>query len=278
MLIIDCHAHVYGEDEKQYPPIDKPHRPPKGAGTPAHLRREMDNAGVRYVTAVQTTTFYRWDNRFTVAAARANRDRMVAVCTLDPDDPHSPGLLEQHVRNDGVRGLRSIPAANRRLDHPGVAKLWETAQWLGIVVNAFVSHQYAKELAALLTRFPRLRVVLDHCFSLRGGPDPEKTLGTVVELARHPNLHAKLTFIPTGSREAYPCRDMHDVCRTVIKAFTPQRCVWGSDFPCELWCPKVTYARHLKIFTDELGLDQPTQEAILGKTAHALWFADRKGC
>src|SRR5881409_2113711 len=128
MLIIDCHAHIYGEDEKKYPTIDKPYRPPKGTGTLTHLRREMKNAGVKFVTAVQTSTFYRWDNRFTADSARKNRDWMVGVCTLDPDDGHSPGLLEQYVRNNNVRCLRSIPAASGKLDDPGVAKLWEKAQ------------------------------------------------------------------------------------------------------------------------------------------------------
>ena len=27
---------------------------------------------------------------------------------------------------------------------------------------------------------------------------------------------------------------MHEPCRKIIAAYTPDRCVWGSDFPCEL--------------------------------------------
>jgi len=33
MLIIDTHAHIYSDDEKRYPPIDKPLRPPGIKGT-----------------------------------------------------------------------------------------------------------------------------------------------------------------------------------------------------------------------------------------------------
>jgi predicted TIM-barrel fold metal-dependent hydrolase len=51
--------------------------------------------------------------------------------------------------------------------------------------------------------------------------------------------------------------------------------VWGSDFPCELWCPKVTYAQHLKIFTHELGLSADAQRAILWDAPKRLWFADK---
>jgi len=131
-------------------------------------------------------------------------------------------------------------------------------------------------LTAMLERLPKLRVVLDHCLNIKAGPEQDAIVADTLKLARHPNLHAKLTFIPTGSAEPYPCRDLHDACRAVIAAFGPDRCVWGSDFPCELWCPKVTYAQHLGIFTHELELDERAQEAILGKTAERLWFARRR--
>jgi L-fuconolactonase len=276
MLIIDCHAHIYGDDNTKYPPIDKPYRPPPGKGTLDHLRREMMAAGVRYVTAIQTSTYYRWDNRFTADSARAHPDWMVGVCTLDPDDPHSPGILDQYVRESNVHGMRSIPAADGRLDHPGVRALWETAEKLGIVINVLVNRDKRDELSAMLERQPKLRVVLDHCLNIQAGAQLDAIVADTVELARHPNLHAKLTFIPTGSAEPYPFHDLHQACRAVIRAYGPERCVWGSDFPCELWCPKVTYAEHLKLFTHELDLDQAAQESILGKTAERLWFADRK--
>jgi predicted TIM-barrel fold metal-dependent hydrolase len=124
----------------------------------------------------------------------------------------------------------------------------------------------------MLRRFPKVRVALDHSLNLRVGPDLEKILAALSYLAARPNVHTKLSFLPTGSAEKYPFRDLHDPCRRVIRAFGPDRCVWGSNFPCELWCPNVTYAQHLRLFTHELGLDRPTKEAILGKTAKGLWF------
>ena len=41
----------------------------------------------------------------------------------------------------------------------------------------------------------------------------------MLALAKLPNVHAKLTFIPTGTAEEYPCRDMHPACLKVIEAF-----------------------------------------------------------
>jgi predicted TIM-barrel fold metal-dependent hydrolase len=272
-LVVDCHAHVYSDDESTYPTIEKPYRTPDGKGTVDHLRREMKDNRVTHATAIQTSTFYRWDNRFLADSSLRNRDFMIGVCTLDPDDPASPALLEKYVRESNVRGMRSIPAKSGRLDDPGVNALWATAERLGIVINVLVNREKTGEVEGLARRHPSLRLVIDHCLNLKSGAELEPTIEDLSRLARLPKVHAKLTFIPTGTAEPYPCRDMHDPCRRIIAAFGPERCVWGSNFPCELWNPKVTYTQHLAIFTRELGLGAEAKAAILGETARRLWFS-----
>jgi len=271
-LIIDCHAHIYGEDEIRYPTREDPYRPPAGKGTVANLKQEMAANGVSYVTAIQTSSYYQWDNRFTTDSARANSEFMAGVITLDPDNQYSPEMMEYYVSKYNVRGMRSVPAKSGLLDDPGVAKLWATAERLGIVINVLVDRDKRPEIESLVKRHPKLRIIIDHCLNLKANENHDATLKDVVALAKLPNVHAKLTFIPTGTQEPYPCRDLHNSCRAIIKAFTPQRCVWGSDFPTELWCPKINYAQHLKIFTHELGLDEHSKKAILGETAHRLWL------
>jgi predicted TIM-barrel fold metal-dependent hydrolase len=270
--VIDGHAHIYSEDEAAYPTIENPYRPPRGTGTVAHLLREMKANGVHRATAIQASTFYRWDNRFLADSSRQHGDVLVGVCTLNPDDPGSPGLLERYVRESNVRGMRSLPARDGRLDDPGVNALWATAARLGIVLNVLIDRDRSDELEVLARRHRSLRVVIDHCLNLKAGPGAEPTIKALERLARLPNLHAKLTFLPTGSAEGYPCRDLHEACHRVLAAFSPGRCVWGSDFPCELWCPKVSYAQHLRIFTHELGLGDEAKAAILGGTARRLWL------
>jgi len=238
--------------------------------------REMTASGVTRVVAIQTSSAYRWDNRFLADAAKANAPWMVGVCTLNPDDQTSPEQLTRFVQGYNVRGLRSVPGGDpAHLDHPGVEALWRTASQLKIVVNVLTGPALADELARMLARFPELPVVLDHCLNISASAEGQATVRTVVELARYPNLHAKLTFVPTGTAEPYPCRDMHGAVRQVINAYGPDRCVWGTDFPCELWCPKVTYTQHLKVFTDDLGLSEAEQRAILETTSTRLWFKEQ---
>lgn len=273
-MIVDTHAHIYSPNERAYPPIAQPLRPPPGTGSPDDLRREMSAAGVDRVMLVQTSTFYQWDNTFIRDTAVAADDWAAGVCTLDPEQPHSSDILYALAQRSNVRALRTAPLhGSSQYDHPGNRRLFAAARNLGIVVNALIGVETADELVGMAQAYPDLPVVLDHCLALQVGPTYQPTLDKVVELAQYPNLHAKLTFLPTGSAEAYPFSDLHDACQRIIAAYGPDRCVWGSDFPTELWCPKVTYADHLRLFQEELGLSRSEQQAILGGTAHRLYFA-----
>jgi predicted TIM-barrel fold metal-dependent hydrolase len=275
MLIIDCHAHPYSDDTQKYPPVAKKpflNAPPKGIGTVAQLRRDSQTAGVRFVIGVQPRTYFLYDNRFTVEAARTNRDWLIGAVDVDPDDPHSPDLFEQYVRDGNVRGLVSVPAKSGRYDEPINNRLWEGAQKLGITINVNSRFGKVKDVETMIRRFPKVRVALDHSLNMEAGPNMKRLMDDLMRLATYPNVYTKLSFLPTGSAEPYPFRDLHEPCRQIIRAFGPDRCVWGSNFPCELWCPNVTYAQHLRLITHELGLDQATKETILGKTPKALWF------
>lgn len=276
MLIIDTHAHIYSPDERKYPPIAKPLRVPGGKGSLEDLRKESSENGVKGVCLIQTSTYYRFDNRYICDSAAASKSWAAGVCTLDPDDTHSPGLLKHHAQKYGIRGMRSIPAKDGRFDHPGVRGLWKAATEAGIVINVLIGLDKVPELERMLAAFPKLRVVLDHCLDLRAGPKMQTVLDTVLRLSKFPNLHAKLTFLPTGSLTGYPCDDLHGPCLKVIDAYGPERCIWGSDFPCELWTPRVTYTEHLRIFQKDLPLREEARAQILGETARKLWFHDVK--
>ena len=279
LVVVDCHAHIYGtpDEEKRYPTIPDPYRPPEGTGTVSHLIKNMKDNGVSKVTAVQTSTYYRFDNRFTADAARRHSNFMVGICTLDPDNPQNPWVMEYLVEKSNVRGMRSIPGEDGRMDSPGVRRLWQTAERLGIVINSLTSRGLKSQVAEMAARHPKLRVVIDHCLNIVADDTLDATVEDMKDLARLPNVHAKLTFIPTGTKAGYPGKDLHAACHEVIKAFGANRCVWGSDFPCELWLKthKITYKQHLDIFRHELGLDDATKRAILGGTAMKLWFGER---
>jgi predicted TIM-barrel fold metal-dependent hydrolase len=254
---------------------ENPSRPPPGTGSVEHLRRDMQQVGVGRAVLVQTGSVYWWDNRLMAETARANRHDMVGVCNLNPAASESVEELERLASEYNVHGLRleAISGPGPQYYHPGSVRLFETARRMGLVICAHTSLQCASELARLLLEFPDVPVVFDHSGYLQAADAPESArLQTVIDLARFKNLFTKLTFGVTGSAEAYPFRDIHPVIRQVITAFGPDRCMWGSDFPCEHWLKKATYAQHLALFTEELGLSRAEQTAILSETPLRLWF------
>ena len=273
--MVDTHAHIYHADESAYPMIDNPSRPPEGTGTIAHLRENVSEAKITHVVLVQTGSAYRWDNRLLADTAKENADWMVGVCTLDPASSESVAELERLVTGYNVCGVRIEPTRSDypQYYHPGSVALWEAAQRLDVVICAHLQVRYLKQLSELLARFPDVPVVLDHAAYPKAadGVDSE-TVRAVVDLARFGQLNVKLTFTVTGSEEAYPFSDMHGIVRVLLDAYGPERCMWGSDFPCEHWLKRASYTQHLDLFRKDLGLSDAEQSAILSETAARLWF------
>jgi predicted TIM-barrel fold metal-dependent hydrolase len=272
MVIVDTHAHIYSTDETAYPMRDDPLRPPSGTGSMEHLVREMDAAGVDRVMLIQTFTAYEYDNRFIADTSVAHPDRSRGVVTLDPTDPGAIDTLRDLHARANLGAIRMYPTRgeNPTFAHEGHGRLIEAATELGLVTNILIDTPYADALAKHLSDYPSARIVLDHCMNLRAGAS--EILARTVDLASFPNLYAKLTFAITGSDEEYPCRDTHDLVHAVIEAYGAERCIWGSDFPCELWCPKVSYAQSLAIFSEEIPLPEDVRTRILGGTATDLYF------
>ena len=275
MLIIDCHAHITSPDEERYPPrANNPLRVPVGTGSLDELRQTSLANGVTAVRAVHTVSFYDYDNRYLADAAKLNPSWVAGVCTLEPDDPHSPGLMEEYIRDYGVKTLRSTPGNKRTtFDHEGVRKLWKTCADLGATVDIFLMRpEWVDSAEKLLREFAEMPIGFDHCMDLKPGPLYDRVLGEVLRLSKYKNLYAKVDFISTGTEQGYPGSDLHDAVRKIIDTYGPERCVWGSNFPNSLWTPKVTYAEHLRIFTEALGLSEAVKAQVLGKTARRLWF------
>lgn len=60
--------------------------------------------------------------------------------------------------------------------------------------------------------------------------------------------------------------------RQILDAYGPGRCMWGGNFPAELWHPKLSYADHLAVLRDEICQSPAEGEAILGETPLRVWF------
>jgi predicted TIM-barrel fold metal-dependent hydrolase len=277
-MIVDAHPHIYASDTERYPTIDDPWEPGEPAEV-ADLKARMDAAGVERAVFIQTSTYYGWDNRYVMDSAREHAAWATGVVTLSPDDPSHLDVLSDAVENHGVRGLRGSTDRDGVIGSANVRRLWSHARDLGIVVNCMVLDDLDRvpEIEQIAGELDDLPVVIDHCFMLNASNlaqrfTLEAKLAALERLASRANIRAKLTPGTHGSGRVYPHEDMHDPLKRVIDYFGPDRCVWGSNFPNALWSKGTSYTQNLTLFTEELGLSESDQEAILGGTAMRLWF------
>jgi len=112
--------------------------------------------------------------------------------------------------------------------------------------------------------------VLDHLGRPKPGSkteDPEFV--SFLSLHGIPQVYVKLSGFYYFSQEPAPYRDVWELLRETVKRFSPQRCLWGSDFPFinTHWRYRAMLDMLGELFKDDEGL-----EWVFGKTAETLWF------
>lgn len=280
-VVVDTHVHLISEDREAFPlvPDGPPVPPPPGSADV--LIRLMNGANVAMALLVQTP-WYGEDNRYFVESMRRFPGRFAALGYLeDPFAPDAPDRLERQYHADGFRGIRlhlADPWANApdpRINDGVLAgradPLIRKARALGVPVQFLNRIPTHPTILAVADRFPDVIFIVDHL----GHPDVSEAPGfassaTFFDLARRPNVYAKVSNHVMHSRAPHPWRDLHDYQRRVIDSFGPQRLMWGSNWPMDT--AKLGYVERL----DALRVHFPfltgkERATILGRTAVTLW-------
>jgi predicted TIM-barrel fold metal-dependent hydrolase len=276
--IVDSHLHVWDETAAGLDP--GPMRVGYSAQATASVELfmdYMDEAGVARAVFVQPW-FYHWDNAYMAGCLRRFPDRFRAVCVIDPRGPEAPAALRRW-RAEGVTGIRLRPL--RESEHPGrgpwlgtdeTLPLWEAIAETGTIACVLHAGAGLGRLPPLLARFPSLRVVIDHL----NNPAPAQGLGqpafrALLDLARHPQVHVKLSGFHHWCRERYPYRDGLPFAEAAVRAFGAERCMWGSDFPHVLAGCGYVRSRHL-LLREATFLSKEELDLVMGGTAERVWF------
>ena len=272
MTIIDPHVHVWTHNPA-YPWAPETIHPPPGEAAPERLLKEMAANGVDRTVLVQVI-FYRWDNHYTAHVLRTYPDKFVAVCRVNPEDPAAPDHLSYWTEEQGFHGVRLSPAVDASGDWftgPLMDPLVRRAADLDVPMLILTRPPRLPDLAALLERHPDLDVVVDHMADVT--LDDEQGIRALLELARYPRVHVKISHTWSITRQEYPWRDAQRLVERVVQAYGARRLMWGTDWPmCSEW---TTYARTLSVVRDEMDFfTDEEREWVLGKTALTLWPFD----
>jgi predicted TIM-barrel fold metal-dependent hydrolase len=196
----------------------------------------MDEAGITKAALVQASTSYGHDNSYVADAVAAHPERFTGVFSVDVLQRDAPERIDYWV-SKGLTGLRVFIAGHTaavkdaRLDDSRSFPAWERADKAGIPVCVQLRAAGLPQLAAVLERFPRVRVVLDHMARplIDDGP-PYAAAASLISLARYGNLYLKLTTHNVRESRAGKAAPESFFAR-VVGEFGASRIAWGSNFP-----------------------------------------------
>lgn len=268
-MIIDTHTHVVSSDKVKHP-LDPNARgwSTEVSNDVEDLIKEMDRAGVDCATLVQPNATYGLDNSYQCDSAKLYAPRTVAVGILDPIASDAADQLSFWVNQHGMNGVRLQSQAEP--DDPRCDALWHRAEELGVPISIGGGGQPEKvdRMRNVAARHPDVLFAPDHFAGWSGAEQKAAMTNALEGLARLPNAYLRISSTSLG-----PYADLttteQDLFRRIIDAFTPQRIMWGSNFPSSR---EGGYIGQVKLGQTALPwLSDEDRNWIMGGTAHQLW-------
>ncbi len=253
--IIDAHHHLWDLDACHYPWLME-----KGVvrffGDPEPIQRNYlaadllkDAAAYDLVGSVHIqvgvadgdeVSESRWLD--SVANTQGLPSAIVAFCDLSSRDAQQ--ILDAQQALDRVRGIRHIIGRSAEEDaKTGSDALLDNPRWLdnlaslrdrGLSFDLQLIPPQTRRAAAVLESVPGLQVALCHC----GSPWDQTASGIaswragLKQLAENPDVFCKISGLAMFNR-TWVLDDIRRLADTCIEIFTPERCMFGSNFPVD---------------------------------------------
>ncbi|HWT36261.1 MAG TPA: amidohydrolase family protein [Paraburkholderia sp.] len=264
---IDCHCHIF--DPARFPyRADTMYRPAlQEIGTAAQFVRVMDAYGVRHALLVGPTSGYRADNRCLLDALETYEGRFRGIAVVDNDIAR--GELEA-LQRAGVTGVAFNPAMEGVDLVLDAGALFASLADLGMVAQIQVCGDQMVALEPWLAQ-QEAQLVIDH----GGRPEIEAGIGqagfqALLRLADSGRASVKLSGWQKYSHRPHPYEDAWPFAHALLRAFGPQRCVWGSDWPFLRAPERLDYGPLLTLF-EQIVPDAATRREIQWDTPRRLF-------
>jgi predicted TIM-barrel fold metal-dependent hydrolase len=266
-----------------------------GPGRIEETLAQMDALGIRAVVIDELWSFsqephhklptggYRPLSPTAEIAAQLHPDRFSYLLRLNPRDPEATALVRLVRDAPGGRALRVDPGSSRAraqaFAEGGYDHVFAAATDANLPIFVWAPEQ-PEAFARLARKFPRLRIVVDHCGVFNNamramfapgseplGPAQQLALfEQVCALGKFPNVALKwgqsseLFDLP-----AWPGEGLWPILRRALDAFGPERVMWASDFSVnergENWADLLYGVK------GDPDLTQDEREWVLGRTA-----------
>jgi predicted TIM-barrel fold metal-dependent hydrolase len=225
---VDAHCHVLDPARFPYAP-DVAYRPSgQEIGPLEQYLQVMDAYGIRHALLVGPNSGYGLDNRCLLDAVAHGGGRFRGVAVVRNDIGRDELL---HLREAGVLGV-AFNATVLGVDHYLQAgSLLRLLADLDMFVSVQVEHDQLVALRPLLEA-SGVRMLFDHCGRPRaGGGIAQPGFQALLALARTGRAAVKLSGYQKFSAAPPPYEDAQAFIRALLDAYTPDACLWASDWP-----------------------------------------------
>jgi len=242
----------------------------------AELEQTVADTDVTGMIAVQARCSAA-ENTFLIEQASATKLIQGIVGWADLKADNRSDILDHLAEISLVKGIREITQGTdaeeyllNREFNAGIDLL----ESRNLNYDLLIFENQLSEADQFVARHSNLPIVLDHCAkpSIQKNSLPQQWVTGINKLANHENLSCKLSGLPTEIRDGSECTPelLRPYFETILEAFTPQRIMFGSDWPVSQGA--VTYSTWLncvKALISELSTRE--QEAILTGTASEFY-------
>ena len=226
----DCHVHLFDPERFPFGSSVAYHPVPGEWGDADALLRVLAAHGLSHALLVNPVAGYSFDNRCLLDALRRYPDRFrgVAIVSPDVDERHLDELDEAGVVGARLDLIQMGTKLAGEARDSGLFRRLAARHWF---VQVQAQGDQLAEVSDTLASCG-VTVVVDHC----GRPDPARGTAqpgfqALLDLGRKAGAVVKLSGPFRFSRAPYPYADVDPFIDALLDAFTPDRCVWASDWP-----------------------------------------------
>ena len=273
-LKIDAHQHFWQPLRGDYDWMPLENLTLNRAYDPSDLEPDLERHGIDGTVVVQAAATVH-ETEYMLGLADATPSIKGVVGWINFESPSDLKHLERfaaHPKFLGVRPMiQDIPDVNWML-RDDVQWAFQALVDFDITFDALGFPVHLPNFLKLITRYPEMRVVYDHCMKpqicdQRSGKDAFSQWATgMSRLANETSGCCKFSGLVTEADEGWTIDDLRPFAEHILGAFGAKRVMWGSDWPvCRL---QTEYGDWHNIAQDlTQSFSEPERAEIFGGTA-----------
>ena len=181
--------------------------------------------------------------------------------------------LAKHPKFLGVRPMIQDIPDNDWMLRADIAWAYELIVECDLTFDALGFPRHLDNFLKLLTRYPDMRVVIDHCMKpqirIHSSDNFAQWACGMTRLAEDTSAFCKFSGLVTEAN-GWSLAAMRPYTEHLLQIFGPERIMWGSDWPvCRLKASYTAWFEAARRLTEHL--PTASQESIFGGTAQAFY-------